>query len=256
MWRRPTSKLAKFARQQQVYESRAFKPIEELKKIAKKKQEKSGLQDTTVETYIETPYDKSKETLSLQEDVFKAYTYTDITRALNNQYKLPDPRSDKISDVMKKAIRDDLRDLSRPVLVNELGDFTNPYMMKKITLERALRGRCVQGFIDTKMVDTYLCKRPDLAKLRLEADMPPEVIEPLMAFRGDIRYSYDARMRLEQKVDTATIVVDQIAKKTELQDVLNILPENRASDEYGYVCILCTFICLDLIRASIGYFQL
>ena len=30
--------------------------------------------------------------------------------------------------------------------------------------------------------------------------MPPEVLEPLAAFRGDVRWSFDSRERLRQKL--------------------------------------------------------
>ena len=40
----------------------------------------------------------------------------------------------------------------------------------------------------------------DLVKLRREAPLPPEVLEPLAAFRGDVRWHFEATERLEQKL--------------------------------------------------------
>ena len=40
----------------------------------------------------------------------------------------------------------------------------------------------------------------DLVKLRREAPLPPEVMEPLAAFRGDVRWHFEATERLEQKL--------------------------------------------------------
>jgi len=37
-------------------------------------------------------------------------------------------------------------------------------------------------------------------KLRRQAALPPETLEPLAAFRGDVRLHFDARERLEQKL--------------------------------------------------------
>ena len=37
-------------------------------------------------------------------------------------------------------------------------------------------------------------------KLRRQAALPPETLEPLAAFRGDVRWHFDARERLEQKL--------------------------------------------------------
>jgi hypothetical protein len=37
-------------------------------------------------------------------------------------------------------------------------------------------------------------------KLRRQAALPPEMLEPLAAFRGDVRWHFDARERLEQKL--------------------------------------------------------
>ena len=43
----------------------------------------------------------------------------------------------------------------------------------------------------------------DLVKLRRQAALPPEALEPLSAFRGDVRWHFDARQRLEQKLQGA-----------------------------------------------------
>ena len=37
-------------------------------------------------------------------------------------------------------------------------------------------------------------------KLRRQAALPPEPLEPLAAFRGDVRWHFDARERLQQKL--------------------------------------------------------
>ena len=41
----------------------------------------------------------------------------------------------------------------------------------------------------------------DLVKLRRQAQLPPEALEPLSAFRGDVRWSFDSRERLQQKLE-------------------------------------------------------
>ena len=38
-------------------------------------------------------------------------------------------------------------------------------------------------------------------KLRRQAQLPPEALEPLSAFRGDTRWSFDSRERLQQKLE-------------------------------------------------------
>ena len=50
--------------------------------------------------------------------------------------------------------------------------------------------------LDESLLDRWLDKQPALTKLRSKAELPPEVVEPLMAFRGDVRWSFDSRTRL------------------------------------------------------------
>lgn len=59
------------------------------------------------------------------------------------------------------------------------------------------------------MVQRALDERPDLIKLRLRAPLPPEVIEPLIAFRGDTNYNFDPRTRLTQKLQRLFVLISQ-----------------------------------------------
>jgi hypothetical protein len=45
---------------------------------------------------------------------------------------------------------------SRPVLTNEVSDYSTPYMMKRSTMERSLHDVCVRSQLDESVVDIYL----------------------------------------------------------------------------------------------------
>ncbi|CEM24551.1 unnamed protein product [Vitrella brassicaformis CCMP3155] len=175
---------------------------------------------------------------TLCEDRQKAELYEHITKRLKNQWKTPSAPTDQFFDVMSNAVRDDLMDQSRPKLVNVLADYDNPYMMKRAVLQRILYDHCTRNKLDEEQVENYLDKyRPDLTKLRLEAKMPPEVIEPLMAFRGDVRYHYDSRERLQQKLHAIGAIINELhvkrenGEKVDVDEVLSILPENQPTEE-------------------------
>ncbi|CDJ30769.1 uncharacterized protein EMH_0033010 [Eimeria mitis] len=116
----------------------------------------------------------------------------------------------------------------RPTLTNELTDFDNPYMLKREAIRRLLEERGARNALDESMIDDYLDRRPDLAKLRLCAKLPPEVVEPLAAFHGLTNYNFDKRIRLQQKVNAMFRAVD--AADSELDKVLGNLEENQRSD--------------------------
>ena len=54
--------------------------------------------------------------------------------------------------------------------------------------------------------------------------MPPEVLEPLMAFRGDRTWSFNPQTRLGQKLDAINIALDNMDSKEQL---LASLPETK-----------------------------
>ena len=58
----------------------------------------------------------------------------------------------------------------------------------------------VLGEPETTIDITGKLRPEDLVKLRREAPLPPEVLEPLAAFRGDVRWHFEATERLEQKL--------------------------------------------------------
>jgi len=140
-------------------------------------------------------------------------------------------RTDILSDVAADALRSHLLDQNRPVLTHEFADFENPYMMKRSALERVLQEHCVRNQLDDKVMHRLLDKQPDLVKLRREAPLPPEVLEPLAAFRGDVRWSFDARVRLQQKIEDANVALDTIlGSGGDAAKVTGALPENADVD--------------------------
>merc|ERR1740120_684323 len=105
-------------------------------------------------------------------------------------------------------------------------------MMKRSALERILHERCVRNQLDERVMPRLLDQQPDLVKLRARAALPPEVLEPLAAFRGDVRWSFDARERLAQKLEGASAALEAVATAgggdptAARAAVLGALPEN------------------------------
>jgi hypothetical protein len=152
---------------------------------------------------------------SIVEDVWKAELYAHVHRKARENVPLRDPevatRSDRLADVTAEAYRRHLVDQNRPVLTHELADFENPYMMKRSALERLLQERCVRSALQERCLPRLLERHPDLVKLRAQAALPPEVLEPLAAFRGDTHWHFDARERLVQKLGAAGAALDAVA---------------------------------------------
>lgn len=172
---------------------------------------------------------------SIVEDVWKAEFYTHVHRTAHENVPVRDKtlatRSDRLADVAAEAYRGHVIDQNRPVLTHELADFENPYMMKRSAWERLLQERCVKSELMERVLPRVLEKQPDLVKLRREAQMPPEVLEPLAAFRGDVRWHFDPRERLAQKLTSAEAALQAVVSASDtnpghVRTVLAQLPEN------------------------------
>lgn len=191
----------------------------------------------SIPAIAEDAFSEAAETETLAEDRFKAEIYELMTKQIKNDKYQIDEKSDRFGDTALKAMREDLLNVNRPVLTNELADYSNPYMMKRQILEKILHSQCVRNRNDERLVRHVLDKRADLQKLRSQAEMPPEVIEPLFAFHGITRYSYNHFENLDNKLESIKIAVEEI-KQSESKDsdefvrtVVDKLPENQPSDE-------------------------
>lgn len=166
---------------------------------------------------------------SIVEDVWKAEYNQHLYRTMEERTPVEGPtpmRSDEMSVVTAEAFRDHVLDQNRPVLTHEFADYTNPYMMKRSALERLVHERCVRNPLDEKVMPRMLDQIPDLVKLRARAPLPPEVFEPIAAFRGDVRWSFDPRERLKQKLEDANKAIDDVLETQKLSDVVPNLREN------------------------------
>eukprot|EP00931_Biecheleriopsis_adriatica_P006129 TRINITY_DN107585_c0_g1_i1.p1 TRINITY_DN107585_c0_g1~~TRINITY_DN107585_c0_g1_i1.p1 ORF type:complete len:530 (+),score=126.62 TRINITY_DN107585_c0_g1_i1:111-1700(+) len=170
---------------------------------------------------------------SICEDYWKAEYYSQAVHRKLHQ-DIPDrellgSRTDRVADVAIGALRRHYADQNRPVLTHELADFENPYMMKRSAMERLLHERCVRNQLDERCMPRLLDRNPDLVKLRREAALPPEVLEPLAAFRGDVRWNFDVRERLSQKLSGAEAALEAIVAGDKSK-VASVLPENQVDD--------------------------
>lgn len=186
----------------------------------------------------EEEFDDDWRQKSIVEDVWKAEYYQQLHYKLRKDVPergLLASRTDRVADVLVGALRGHWGDKNRPVLTHELADFENPYMMKRSALDRLLHERCVRNQLDERMLPRLLDRNPDLVKLRSQAALPPEVLEPLAAFRGDVRWSFDARERLGQKLTAAEDALHALTSRSDGKSpvpasaVADVLPENRAA---------------------------
>mmetsp|Transcript_63493 Transcript_63493/g.112928 ORF Transcript_63493/g.112928 Transcript_63493/m.112928 type:complete len:508 (+) Transcript_63493:120-1643(+) len=179
----------------------------------------------------EEEFDDGYRQQSIVEDCWKADYYQSLT-TMELKKTLPErevmaQRTDRMADVLQAAVKATWSDQNRPVLTHELADFENPYMMKRSALERLLHERCVRNELDERCLPRLLDRHPDLVKLRRQAALPPEVLEPLAAFRGDVRWHFDARERLGQKLVGAEAALDAVVAGEEVSKVVAALPENQ-----------------------------
>lgn len=167
---------------------------------------------------------------SILEDCWKSDYHVHLERLSKQMIPERQPlatRTDRTADVLASALRSHVTEQNRPVLTHELADFENPYMTKRSAMERLLSERCVRNQLDERVLPRLLEKEPTLVKLQGEANLPPEVLEPLAAFRGDTRWHFDARERLGQKLSTVdTALAAIVDTKGNPQAVQAALPEN------------------------------
>lgn len=183
----------------------------------------------------EEEFDVDWRTKSILEDCWKADFHSHLHRLANQMIPERQPpsvqplaiRTDRIADVLGSALRSHVTEQNRPVLTHELADFENPYMSKRSTLERLLQERCVRNQLDERCLPRVLEKLPSLVKLRSEASLPPEVLEPLAAFRGDTRWHFDTRERLAQKLSGVDLALKAVlANHGDVSKVADAVPEN------------------------------
>lgn len=166
---------------------------------------------------------------SIVEDCWKAEYYQHLYRKAREDIPEREPlavRTDRMADVAAAALRSHVREKNRPVLTHELADYENPYMMKHSAIERLMHERCVRNQLDERVMPRVLESLPALVKLRAEAPLPPEVLEPLAAFRGDVRWNFSARERLAQKLGGARQALEAVAGGGDSASVAAGLPEN------------------------------
>lgn len=167
---------------------------------------------------------------SIVEDCWKAEYHSHLHRLANQS--IPErqhlaTRTDRISDVLAAALRNHVTEQNRPVLTHELADYDNPYMTKRSTMERVLVERCVRNQLDERCLPRVLDQHQSLVKLRSEAKLPPEVLEPLAAFRGDVRWHSDASERLTQKLGAVDSALEAlVVSGGDASQVSAALPEN------------------------------
>ncbi|GBE60035.1 DNA double-strand break repair rad50 ATPase, putative [Babesia ovata] len=155
--------------------------------------------NTPLEPYdITTPlFDADRETETLVSDVKKAAAYDDVQSMLSALRPVrQDALTDRLEDVMSRAIERNVARLERPVLFNELSDFESSYAMNRAAMRNLLANRCTRNAFEETRIERFL-DRLKISEQRLDAPLPPEAVEPLMAFQGYSSYSFDPCVRDE-----------------------------------------------------------
>ena len=193
-----------------------IKREEERAKIPKRRKsaaENEGYSEPIVEPALEDwRFQRANVIISLVEDKWKADSYSSLCREISKTIDSQEDGvdSDEFHAVLKRASEKYLRNESRPVLTNELADYSNPYMMKRAAVERLLHEGCVRNKLEESLVEDVLDRDADLVKMQSQADLPPEVLEPLQAFRGITDWSFDPEIRMEQKLIAMNRFLDTV----------------------------------------------
>lgn len=179
--------------------------------------------------------------LSIVEDCWKAERHVWLQKQVDEMIQPLDPpldkkgsnmppaATDRLADVLSEALKKHVLEQFRPVMTHELADYEHPYMSKRSALHRLLQEKCVRNQLDERLLPELLDRRPELVKLRAKAPLPPEVLEPLAAFRGDTRWDFDARERTIQKLEGATSALRAILDSSGDQEAVKAaVPENAA----------------------------
>ncbi|XP_953714.1 uncharacterized protein TA17075 [Theileria annulata] len=192
---------------------------------------------------IKSPlFSTEKESESLVSDVKKATRYELVQQILEDSRPVPQHAlTDDFLDVLSRAIEENLSNLERPTLVNELSDYRPAYALKRAAFRNLLLNKCVRNAFEDSRVEKFIDSQIEVYKQRLNAPLPPEVLEPLLAFRGDVYYSFSPMKRLQQKLNGINIIVDSISKGLfEMvfmslgEDVLSKLPEFAKKTDYPF----------------------
>lgn len=195
-----------------------IKREEEKAKVPKKRKataENEGYSEPVIEPAVDNwRFSKENSIRSLIEDQWKADEYASLCARLADKLRISSDTapidSDSFTTVLKRATERYLRAEGRPILTNELADYSNPYMMRKAAMERLLHEGCVRNKLEETLVEQVIDNDPELTKLRSQADLPPEILEPLQAFRGITAWSFDPEIRMEQKLIKLNGLIDNI----------------------------------------------
>ena len=200
--------------------------------------ENEGYSEPVVEPALEHPRFLPETVIkSLVEDKWKADYYVFMCERLKDVLNpdLAEVDSDSFDAVLKRATEQYLRNQSRPILTNELSDYSNPFMMKKAATARLLHEGCVRNKLEETLVSELLESDPSLVKLRSQASLPAEVLEPLQAFRGLTNWSFDPEIRMEQKIDALLDITRNLLagkEAMELETSEPILSNGRIKHPY------------------------
>lgn len=173
-------------------------------------------------------FSEQSETASLVEDVSKASRYEDLKEMLECSMPKSPITSDRFIDVMTRAIEKAISSIERPVLMNELSDYESAYAMKRAAVRNLLLNRCTRNSFEETRIDKFMDSQIGLYRQRFNAPVPPEVVEPLVAFSGISYYSFCPLKRLEQKLDGIKTLLDGIRQGN--QQVFEELPEFKSRE--------------------------
>ncbi|KAI4837887.1 hypothetical protein MKS88_003306 [Plasmodium brasilianum] len=167
---------------------------------------------------------KHIEKYTLIEDLYKSYIYSKAFTLLNSQYRTKHSISNSFIHIMINTLRKHILDKVKPTLINEFAVYTNPYMLFKNALFNFILHQYVKNPYEESLIESYMNRKINLTVLKINsADVPVEVYEPLVSFRGDIHYSYDFKEKFKESITTSLKILSAIMK--------NATNENKHQDK-------------------------
>ncbi|CRG99109.1 conserved Plasmodium protein, unknown function [Plasmodium relictum] len=158
------------------------------------------------------------ERYTLIEDLYKSYIYSKSFTLLNHQYMTKHKITNDFVYLMINTIRQSILEKIKPTLINEFAVHKNPYMLFKNALFNFILHMYVKNPYEETLIEDYINKKVNLNILKINsANVPVEVYEPLVSFRGDIHYNYDLKEKFNDSIDTSLNIINFLTSEKEKQ---------------------------------------
>ncbi|CRG97261.1 conserved Plasmodium protein, unknown function [Plasmodium gallinaceum] len=227
---------------QDEYENKRKLKILKLRKPAylqqrkiKKRVNNSLITDNEYEDNFCTNKEKELEDIeryTLVEDLYKSYIYSKSFTLLNDQYMTKHKITNDFIYLMINSIRQNILEKIKPTLINEFAVHKNPYMLFKNSLFNFILHKYVKNPYEETLIENYINKKVSLNILKINsANVPVEIYEPLVSFRGDIHYNYNLKEKFNESINTSLNILSFLINEKKQQKDKNSSVNLKMNEE-------------------------